>query len=77
MMVSVFLCVLLLLAPAGLVYMGFSAVSFLSVLRPLTVTYFWNKYGFEGIMCMLPCIILLMAGIAAQRIGKKDSVKAE
>lgn len=77
MMISVFLCVLLLLVPAGLVYMGFSAVSFLSVLRPLTVTYFWNKYGFGGIMWILPCIILFIMGIAVERIGKKDSVKAK
>ena len=77
MMISLFVCVLVLLAPAGLVYMGFSAVSFFSVLRPLTVTYFWNKYGFHGIMWLLPCIILLAAGIAAQRLGRRDSVKAE
>lgn len=77
MMISVFVCVLILLAPAGLVYMGFSAVSFLSVLRPVMATYFWNKYGFEGIMWLLPCVVLLAAGIAAQRIGKRDSVKAE
>jgi len=77
MMVSVFVCVLLLLAPAGFVYMGFSAISFLSVLRPVMVTYFWNKYGFGGIMWLLPCVVLFAAGVAAQRIGKRDSVKAE
>lgn len=77
MMISVFVCVLLLLAPAGLVYMGFSAVSFLSVLRPVMVTYFWNKYGFGGIMWILPCVILFAAGAAAQKIGKRDSVKGK
>lgn len=73
MMISLFVCILTVLAPAGLVYMGFSAISFLSVLRPVTVTYFWNRYGFDGILWLLPCLVLLAVGIAAWRLGRKDS----
>ena len=76
MMISLFVCLLVILAPAGIVYMGFSAVSFLSVLRPMTVTYFWNQYGFDGVMWFLPCLLLLAAGVLAWRLGKGDSVKA-
>lgn len=76
MMISLFVCLLVILVPAGIVYMGFSAVSFLSVLRPMTVTYFWNQYGFDGVLWFLPCFILLAAGTAAWRLGKRDSVKA-
>jgi hypothetical protein len=73
MLVSILVSALVLLIPAGLVIMGFDLVSILSVLRPATVTYFWNKYGFENIRCILPGIVLAVIGITAFIRSRRES----
>lgn len=73
MLVSMFLSALVLLIPAGLVHMGFEPLSMVSVLRPVTVTHFWNVYGFEKITSVLPCIVLGIIGVISFFIARRDS----
>lgn len=64
----------ILIVPAGLVMMGFSKISVVSVLRPMMVTAHWNQYGFGNIVSILPLCVLVGIGILCLRLAKKKSV---
>lgn len=64
----------ILIVPAGLVMMGFSKISVVSVLRPMMVTAHWNQYGFGNIVSILPLCVFVGIGILCLRLAKKKSV---
>lgn len=71
---SLMWCVLVIMVPAGLVYMGFSRISFISVLYPVMVTCFWNDYGFQGVMWWLPCVMVWIIGRISMHLVNKGEI---
>lgn len=63
LLTSVLVGAVVLIIPAVAVSMGVEVMSYISLIRSLGVTHFWNNYGFENMMWILPVGVVSVAGI--------------
>ncbi|MDF2539295.1 MAG: hypothetical protein K0S76_2316 [Herbinix sp.] len=62
--------------PAALEYVGFRQIAYVSLLKPAGVMEIWLDKGYQGILWLLPMLLILAIGISAALLSRKRWISA-